>query len=314
MSHGPTKIKTKAVCIYCNRAVPNLTDEHIIPLSLGGQHVIQKASCLVCSDITKKFEQDVARDLWGDARISFDAPSRRKKERPSHITLSGCIPSGAPLKVEYIEYPAPMVFYKMPQAGILQGFTHDQDLSPTWKLVYIADDDKIKKFETNYPGRLTAKFRHVPESFGRLIAKIGYGQVLCSLDPSDFNPICLPYILGTEKNLSYVVGGRETIAEMLPGIGYSMASHFMGTSDRGVLMAEIRLFANNGTPTYHVVVGDVSGAENVNRVKEKMTATYTVDMPLQFDSPRIPPDNLHWMPRVWPLNHLISASKGVNAS
>lgn len=264
MSHGPTKIKTKAVCIYCNRAVPNLTDEHIIPLSLGGQHLIQKASCLVCADITKKFEQDVARDLWGDARISFDAPSRRKKERPSHITLSGCIPSGAPLEVAYIEYPAPMIFYKMPQAGILQGFTHDQDLSPTWKLVYISDDDKIKKFETNYPGRLTAKFRHVPESFGRLIAKIGYGQVLCSLDPSDFNPICLPYILGTEKNLSYVVGGRETIAEMLPGIGYSMASHFLGTSDRGVLMAEIRLFANNGTPTYHVVVGDVSGAENVN--------------------------------------------------
>ena len=88
MSHGPTKIKTKAVCIYCNRAVPNLTDEHIIPLSLGGQHVIQKASCPNCADITKKFEQNIARDLWGDARISFDAPSRRKKERPSHITLS----------------------------------------------------------------------------------------------------------------------------------------------------------------------------------------------------------------------------------
>lgn len=312
MSHGPTKIKTKGVCIYCSRAFPNLSDEHVIPLSLGGQHVIQKASCLDCADITKKFEQDVARELWGDARISYDAPSRRKKQRPSHITLPGRFPSDAPLKVKYNEYPAPMIFYKMPQAGILQGLTQDDDLSPKWKLVCIADDDKIKKFETQYPGRLTAKFRHVPESFGRLIAKIGYCQVLCSLDPSDFNPICLPYILGTEKNLSYVVGGRETTAEVLPGIGYSMSSHLFGTADRAVIAAEIRLFADNCTPSYHVVVGDVLGQENVNRVKEKIAATYTVDMPPMFNSPRIPPDNLHWMPRVWPLKHW--TPKKVNAS
>lgn len=317
MSHGPTKIKTKGVCIYCNKAASDpsdLTDEHIIPLSLGGKHVILEASCSDCAEITKKFEQDVARELWGDARISYDAPSRRKKERPNHITLPGRTRTEAPLKVAYSEYPAPMVFYQMSQAGMLQGIPQDHDISPMWKLVYIADDDKIKTFETKYPGRLSAKFRHVPESFGRLIAKIGYGQVLCSLDPSDFSPICLPYILGTEKNVSYVVGGRETISEMLPGIGYSMDSHLFGSSDRAVVMAEIRLFANNGTPTYHVVVGDVWGEQNVKRVREKIAATCTVDMPSRFDSPRVLPDSLHWMPRVWPLNHWTPPAKVVNAS
>jgi hypothetical protein len=314
MSHGPTKIKSKAVCIYCKQTALKLTDEHVVPFSLGGQHVIEKASCLGCADITKKFEQDVARGLWGDARISYSAPSRRKKQRPTHILLSGNTSSEEPLQIAYRDYPAPMIFYIMAQAGILQGFKQTHDLSPKWRLVAIADDNKIKKFESQYAGRLTAKFRHVPDSFGRLIAKIGYCQILCSLDPSDFNPICLPYILGTEKNLSYIVGGRETIADTLPGVGYFIASHFFGTSDKAVLAAEIRLFADNATPTYHVIVGDVFGAENVKRVKEKIAATYTVDMPQQFDLPRTPPDHLHWMPKIWPLNHWASASNVVNAS
>jgi len=64
-----------------------LSDEHIVPFSLGGKHVIREASCSDCANITKKFEQRVARDLWGDARNSYDAPSRRKKERKSHIHL-----------------------------------------------------------------------------------------------------------------------------------------------------------------------------------------------------------------------------------
>ena len=61
MSHGHTRIPTKGRCIYCGRADVRLTDEHFLPLSLGGQHVIEKASCHSCADITKKFEQLVAR-------------------------------------------------------------------------------------------------------------------------------------------------------------------------------------------------------------------------------------------------------------
>lgn len=283
-------------------------------MSLGGQHIIEKASCLRCADITKKFEQDVARGLWGDARTSYGAPSRRKRERQSHLVLPHYEGNTNPIEVPFSDYPAPMVFYKMPQAGLLRGLPEDHDTSASWTLISLADNERIQKFEEKYNCKLTGKFKHVPESFVRLLAKIGFGQVLCSIDPTDFNPICLPYILGTKKNLSYIVGGRESIAEMLPGIGYSMDSHLFGTEDRAVIMAEIRLFANNGTPTYHVVVGDVSGEENVKRVRDKLAATCTVDMPPQFDSPRIPPDSLHWMPRVWPLNHWTPAAKVGNAS
>jgi len=70
MSHGYTSISSKRRCIYCCEHLAKLIDEHIVPLSLGGQHVIREASCLKCADITKKFEQNVAHGLWGSARTS----------------------------------------------------------------------------------------------------------------------------------------------------------------------------------------------------------------------------------------------------
>ncbi len=74
-----------------------------------------------------------------------------------------------------------MIFYKMDKAGLLRGMPSDVDISFAWKLVSVVDDAKLKVFETKNPGRLTARFKHVPESFARMIAKIGYGQVLTVL-------------------------------------------------------------------------------------------------------------------------------------
>jgi hypothetical protein len=62
MSHGHTKIASRGLCIYCGKRDVRLTDEHVVPFSLGGHHILEAASCLTCADITKKFEQDVARE------------------------------------------------------------------------------------------------------------------------------------------------------------------------------------------------------------------------------------------------------------
>lgn len=301
MSHGHTKIPSKGVCIYCNRKNIKLTDEHIVPLSLGGQHIIREASCHQCADITKKFEQDVARGLWGDARASYNAPSRRKKERKRNVLLRDPAGKNSDLEIAVQDYPAPMVFYHMHRAGILDGKSEDFDSSGQWKLIAIVDEDRLRNFERKYPGRLTSQFKHVSGSFARLLAKIGYGQVLTSLDPGDFRPLCLPYVLNQKTNLSHVIGGRRSIEEPQPGIGYSLTSHRFGTADRLVIVAEIRLFANAHTPTYHVVVGDVVGRERVAIVKNKLEASWMVELPDQFDSPGDPPEEHHWMPRIWPL-------------
>ena len=57
-------------CIYCG-ATDELTDEHIIPFSLGGVLILDKASCngtKGCNKKTHKFEGVVARQIFGKFR------------------------------------------------------------------------------------------------------------------------------------------------------------------------------------------------------------------------------------------------------
>lgn len=247
------------------------------------------------------FERDIARGFWGDARTSYNAPSRRKYKRKKYIFLADKYNPENKLKIRYSEYPAPMIFYQMGAAGFLLGHSEDIDVSSSWKFKAIVDQKKLENFENKYPGQLTAKIQFNHDSFARLIAKIGYGQIMCSLDPGDFRPICLPYLLGKNPNLSYIVGSRDSIPDPKPGLGYEMMSISYGTSENLVLIASIRIIASSHTPVYHVIVGDVTGKKNVRYVREKLIATYTVVIPDDTSSVQNPIDEHHWMPRVWPL-------------
>lgn len=200
MTHGPTKYPSKGRCIYCGRHDVPLDDEHILPYSLGGVHVLEKSSCRGCSTVTSQFERSVSRGLWGDARIAYGASSYRKKGRPTIITLPPVEPGQQALSVPYTEYPAAMIWYWMPNAGIVQGLPEDHDLSSKWILKATHDDVKSKAFLEKYPGRLVTRFRHDHISFARMILKIGYCQALTIFDLEEFESICVPRIMGTTGN------------------------------------------------------------------------------------------------------------------
>ncbi|HXH47037.1 MAG TPA: HNH endonuclease [Bradyrhizobium sp.] len=297
MSHGHTRIPTRGQCIYCGATGVRLTDEHVVPLALGGAHILEGASCDTCANVTKKFEQDVARELWGAPRISYNAPSRRKKNRPSHIILSDPERSGRTVKVPYSEYPAAMVFYKMSKAGLLEGLPENVDVSSAWRVVAICDQEKSEAFIEKYGMKVPSSFRHVPESFARMLAKIGYCNLLTMLEPGAFRPICLPYILGIRSNPSFVVGG--TLDDAPPDtVGYRLRTAAFGSFEKLMLVAEIRLFSNNGTPIYHVVVGDVTGRERVASVLDQLGATVAMS---ELSDIMAGGTDSHWSPRIWPL-------------
>ena len=271
MPRGPYYVESKGSCIYCGAIDVELSDEHVVPYSLGGSHVLRKASCSRCANIIKKFEQKVARDMWGNARIAFDAPSRRKRQRPKKLVMSDPSDRINDLAMPAAEYPAGFVFYKMCPAGLLQGLAEDVDVSGTWKLVVVDDDRRRQDFLNKHLTRkLTLRFRHVPHEFGRLLAKIGYGHVLTELNPEDFSPICVPYILGHKTNVSYVVGGTMDEQAPEPDNGYSLRTAGFGNADRLFLLALVRLLANTHAPAYHVVVGDVDGPVRVKRIMQKL--------------------------------------------
>jgi hypothetical protein len=239
--------------------------------------------------VTKKFEQKVARDMWGDARTSFGAPTRRKRERKTHLYMPDPADPAKGIILPAQEYPAGFVFYVMPKAGILQGLPPTIDLSSMWKLIMIDDVTRRKKFLARYGENLVLSFRNMPDAFGRLLAKIGYCHVLTQLNLGDFRPICLPYIIGKEVNLSYVVGG--SMEDQQPDLdnGYILSTAAFGNSCKLMLVALVRLYAMAPTPAYHVAVGDVSGTENVARVLEKLGPRTEASRSEHWDPIKFPP-------------------------
>ncbi|MDE2255538.1 MAG: hypothetical protein KGL42_14915 [Betaproteobacteria bacterium] len=270
MSHGPTYYPSQGRCIYCGATDLQLSDEHIVPFSLGGQHVLKGASCLPCADVTKRFEQDVARSMWGEARAAFGERSRRKKARPSHIRMVAPETGAQGLDIPTPEFPAGMVFYKMGLPGALIGLPESVDTSPLWQLVMTGDHQRWMKFKERHGWGPVLKFQHEPVSFGRLLAKIGYCQALSELELGDFEATCLPYIMGQRANVSHIVGGTLKMAPARPGLSYELGTSLIGTQEKALVVAAVRLYANLGTPAYRVVVGEVSGRCEVRRVGSKI--------------------------------------------
>ncbi len=74
-------------CIYCGvtklpAGVSRFTDEHVIPLALGGNLVLREASCTACARIiNKQIETPVLFKEWGYLRIKRGFPSRNKNNK-----------------------------------------------------------------------------------------------------------------------------------------------------------------------------------------------------------------------------------------
>lgn len=268
MTHGTTYYPSKGACIYCGATGVPLKDEHVVPYSLGGKHVLREASCAQCEKMTSKFERQVARDLWGDARTSFDQPTRRKKQRKAHIEMPNPNEGGRRRLISAAEYPGGFVFYKMGQCGFLRGQPNTTDNLASWQIVVVDDEERRRSFFRKYGHQPVLTFRHVPDAFGRLLAKIGYCQVLTALDPLDFRAFILPYITGEERNTSYLVGSKDGSPDT--GKGYRLTTFAGELADRLILLVEVRLYANTDAPTYEIVVGEVSGEKAVQCARNKL--------------------------------------------
>lgn len=278
MSIGPTYYDPQICCIYCGASSVPLSDEHIVPLSLGGVHVLRNASCRSCSNITSKFELRVARGLWGEIRERYDAPSRRKKKRPQHVLLHDPANPQVKLQVLRTDAPAVIVFYAMSKAGLLLGYSQDFDGSLFWQLRVIGDRDRIPDFERKYGFKPRYTFTHYPYEFGQLLLKIGYGQILTQLERQDFDAICLPYILGQNKNVSWLVGSDDSNSKPMENVGYQMRTSVLFDWHSMLLIAHIKLWANVNMPWYHMIIGRVSGQLNIKHVINKLAGKSGVEI------------------------------------
>lgn len=261
---------TEKACVYCGAKNVALSDEHIVPFALGGTHVLRGASCATCACITSKFELKVARGLWGQARQSYGAPTRRKKKQAKSQLVPDADNIRRSLSVPNEIVPAVFAFYKMPIAGVISGLSKDVNLQASWNLHAIGDATRQIEFEKRYGYTPAIHFRNQPDDFGRLLLKIGYCHMLTKVESQYFDAICLPYILGKEHNVSWLIGSGIGLPDDPLNYGYCLRSATCGTAQEMYLITMIKLWAHTRMPWYHAVVGKVTGREEVATVVRKL--------------------------------------------
>jgi len=258
-------------CIYCGSdgGPKGLSDEHMIPFSLGGDAVLPKASCAACATETSKIELYLARHIFHGLRSHIGAPSR-KKSLPS--TLSANISVGDQEgSYEFLaaDQPFALMLPTWDHPGIMRQAQPSEDFpgcniraynfvpGHLRKILGLADNapDPIVRISSGTLNNIL---------FARAIAKIAYCNVVARYGLDGFRPLVLPdLILGRYPCVPYFVGSDPGVPPPPSARNMRHAVEIATANGRDglrFLVASVRLFAHSGTrehgmPIYRVVAG-----------------------------------------------------------
>jgi hypothetical protein len=200
-------------CIYCGKQGKGvkLTEEHIIPYSLGADVYLKDASCLECADATKRFEQHVARSIFGHHRIHKEVQTRRPNERPTALSarvLVRGIEHRMDLSIKDHPYFLAMPIWGQP--GMLRGLRPSADFDGLSAHLYYHIPDHIRdtlKLTDGEMAEIRPDSKGDANQFGRAIAKIAYCNAIARYGYDGFEHLELPdLILGKLPFVSFYVG------------------------------------------------------------------------------------------------------------
>jgi hypothetical protein len=246
-----TTYKPVGRCIYCG-TTDNLTREHIIPFGIGGNLVLPKSSCKRCAAITGKFEQSCLKGILHDFRNRFGFPTRRKKERKSHIRHEIDIKGRKIITtVPVMEYPRALVLMKMEPPGILVGREPSNEFKPN-PCIIVHSRDQRQFFSKHWN---FGKYRH--SDFCRMIAKIGHSYAIATQPKerlAEYEFFLPNFILHEDmKSSSYFVGGDEE-QQTQRSLLHKIELHYLDIGEYNYAVARIRLFCFVGAPGYVVAI------------------------------------------------------------
>jgi hypothetical protein len=259
-------------CIYCG-ATEGLSDEHIIPFSLAGNFIFRDASCRRCAAITSRDELLCARGIFGRLRIAHEFPTRRKNERPTHVTVELVSADGS----EQVEVPvgseptAPLFAPLFPIAGILVGREPSIEIPGIQYQVILPfppdHDARLQglKREGATQVRVTGNWGLNP--FMCLLAKIGHGFAVAGYGADSFTPILPGYVLDKDRRLSHVIGGTTDKIQLPEGANpiHAWQLGIRSINQKHYVAVHLHLFRYLGYPVYEVIAGEAH-EELVHRV------------------------------------------------
>jgi hypothetical protein len=251
-------------CIYCGErnlppGVARFSDEHIIPLSLGGNLILPEASCETCArTINKGIETVVAHQEWGLLRRKRDFPTRNRKARRESKTVTLRRVDGSEMQISLADYSTPVMMYKFGEARMLSGLPAGTD-HLRWTATILTSHEEEMATQRKYPEwNKQHTLKAQPYPFARLLAKIGFAYSVAELGVESFTPLVTDIILGHSDDYFLTVGGTWDIGPAIKGGDHVTNISFRFISaKKSLLVVDIRLFSAIETPSYHVVVGEV---------------------------------------------------------
>ena len=243
-------------CIYCG-ATEGLEKEHILPFALSGTAILPAASCRRCASITGKTEQILLRGSFWPVRIFRGLKSRTKHrdapasfavvvERDRREELIQLAVDDLPIMLHFPLFAPPAYLSK---SGLKAGIS----LSGLATVHF----GKNPKRVANSLGtsKLTFKDQHNPIAFAQVIAKVAYAFAYAEGSIADLEgePFVVPAIIDKPDEVGQWVGTLTDPVRAFPGLLHRIAIHH--DWERGLLCAEVQLFADSETPAYGVILG-----------------------------------------------------------
>lgn len=246
-------------CIYCG-SVENLTKEHILPHGLSGTAILLLSSCKTCARITGNIEQTVLRGSLWPARVFRNLNSRTKhREAPKTYPVTAVFGKReVKLNISLDKLPILIPFPVFAPPRIISG-------KPLANGIDVAGLDTI--LFGKHPAQLAKELgatelrigkRENPKVFARVLAKIAFSFAYAegALDALAGPSPILPAILGHSEDIGNWVGVLDQTNRAHPETLHRI--DLMHDEQRGLLLAEVQLFADSQTPSYVVVLGHLA--------------------------------------------------------
>ena len=249
-------------CIYCDTTAGPLTDEHIIPLALGGKTILKKAVCEPCRVVTSRYESNPIQENWLQMRAALNLPSRHRKLKEMIFPLDVVLADGSkttlqlkgketPGLAQFLEYAPPAILTRAPYTSgiVITGV----------KLIGFGMDAKALKEKHGIKG-FTHTTTQRGNDFEKMVAKIAYCLVIAILGPDCFRDRCiLPTLMGKRDDIGYWMGcdpagTYSSPIGVLPGT-FATKLDILDPDGMRIVMVRVKFFAASEAPEYLVVVG-----------------------------------------------------------
>ncbi len=243
-------------CIYCGDT-SRLSREHILPFGLSGTAELPDASCERCRKITGQIEQIVLRGPMWAVRVYRRLKSRTKHEEAPRTYALTVIRGGqeAVVSLPPDEYPILLPFPVFPSPAFIdpEGYRDGIRVKGITTISFgTRPEEALKKLGADEV-RISKDLK--PVAFARMLAKIAYAWAAAEgqLDTLNGKSPVVPAILGETDDIGRWVGTLDRPSSSAAGALHELAIH--QDTNRRMLIAEVRLFADSQAPSYGIILG-----------------------------------------------------------